>query len=90
MRLDWSGGGGKILNIPVVHCSGVQNQFHKTDDRYIIQQLLSLETLLKIDICYRFFLKVRDHSFKYQLNMKDGVVRNKSLFDRTVGLARTL
>ena len=30
-----TGGGGKILNVPVVYCSGVQNPFHKTDDRYI-------------------------------------------------------
>ena len=37
-----------------------------------------------------FFLKVRDHSFKYQLNLKDGVVSNKPLFDRTVGLGRTI
>lgn len=63
-----TGGAGKILNIPVVHCSGIQQEFTKTD---------------------RFFLKVKDHSFKYQLNLKEGIVSNKPLFDRTVGLGRT-
>jgi len=64
-----TGGGGKIFNVPVVHCSGAQQEFHKTD---------------------RFFLKIRDHSFKYQLNLKDGVVSNMPLFARTVGLGRTI
>ena len=28
---DYSGGPGKIMNIPVVHCSGLQQPFTKTD-----------------------------------------------------------
>ena len=39
---------------------------------------------------HRFFLKVRDHSFKYQFNLEDGVVTNKPLFNRTVGISRTI
>lgn len=38
----------------------------------------------------RFFLKIRDHSFKYQLNTSEGIVSNRPLFDRTVGLTRTI
>lgn len=64
-----TGGAGRVQNIPVVHCSGVQQPFHKTD---------------------RFFLKVKDHTFSYQLNLEDGIVSNKSLFNRTVGLGRTI
>ena len=38
---------------------------------------------------HRFLLKVRDHSIKYQLNLEEGVVSNKPLFDRTVGISRS-
>ena len=41
-------------------------------------------------MCFRFLLKIRDHSFNYQLNLKDGVISNKPLFDRTVGMSRRL
>jgi len=37
---------------------------------------------------HRFFLRVRDHSFKYSFNLEDGVFMNKPLFDRTVGVSR--
>ena len=36
-----------------------------------------------------FLLKVRDHSIKYWLNLEEGVVSNKPLFDRTVGISRS-
>jgi len=64
-----TGGGGKVQNVPVVHCSGIQHTFYGK---------------------HRFFLKVRDHSFKYQLNLEEGVVTNKPLFDRTVWISRSL
>jgi len=63
------GGAGKVQNIPVVYCSGIQYTFYSK---------------------HRFFLKVRDHSFKYQLNLEEGIVSNKPLFDRTVGISRTV
>ena len=63
------GGAGRVQTIPVVHCSGVQQPFTKTD---------------------RFFLKVKDHTFSYQLNLEEGIVSNKPLFNRTVGLGRTI
>ena len=31
--IKYSGGPGKIMNIPVVHCSGIQQPFRK-NDRY--------------------------------------------------------
>eukprot|EP00092_Neocalanus_flemingeri_P001571 GFUD01001674.1.p1 GENE.GFUD01001674.1~~GFUD01001674.1.p1 ORF type:complete len:214 (-),score=67.69 GFUD01001674.1:288-929(-) len=64
-----SGGGGRVENVPVVHCSGIQHTFYGKQ---------------------RFFLKVRDHSFKYQFNLEEGVVSNKPLFDRTVGIGRRI
>ena len=64
-----TGGGGKVQNVPVVHCSGIQHTFYGKQ---------------------RFFLKVRDHSFKYQFNLEEGVISNKPLFDRTVGISRTV
>ena len=82
-----SGGGGKIFNVPVVHCSGAQQEFHKTDR--LASQIVNFMIHIKI-LSYRFFLKIRDHSFKYQLNLKDGVVSNMPLFARTVGLGRTI
>jgi len=63
------GGAGKVQNVPVVHCSGIQHTFYGK---------------------HRFFLKVRDHSFKYQFNLEEGIVSNKPLFDRTVGIRRTV
>ena len=85
---DYSGGPGKIMNIPVVHCSGVQQPFTKTD-RYIGQSRAS-HWNGKNSCFLRFFLRVRDHSFRYQINLEEGVICNKPLFDRTVGLGRTL
>lgn len=38
---------------------------------------------------HRFFLKVRDHSFKYSFNLEDGIFSNRPLFDRTIGVSRT-
>jgi len=63
------GAGGRVQNIPVVQCSGIQHKFYGK---------------------HRFFIKVKDHSFKYQFNLEDGVVTNKPLFDRTVGISRTV
>ena len=63
-----TGGGGRVQNIPVVQCSGIQHTFYAKQ---------------------RFFLKVKDHSFKYQFNLEDGVISNKPLFDRTVGIRRS-
>jgi len=57
-----------VMNVPVVHCSGIQHKFYGK---------------------HRFFLKVRDHSFKYSFNLEDGIFSNKPLFDRTVGISRT-
>lgn len=37
---------------------------------------------------HRFFLKIRDHSFKYSFNLEEGVFANKPLFDRTIGISR--
>jgi hypothetical protein len=33
---------------------------------------------------------VKDHSFKYQFNLEEGIFSNKPLFDRTVGIGRTV
>ena len=38
----------------------------------------------------RFFLKIRDHSFKYQFNLEEGIFSNKPMFDRTVGISRRI
>jgi len=57
----------KFVNVPVVHCSGIQRKFYGR---------------------FTFFLKVRDHNFKYSFNLEDGVFTNKPLFDRTVGVSR--
>jgi len=38
---------------------------------------------------HRFFLKVRNHNFKYSFNLEEGVFSNKPLFDRTLGISRT-
>jgi len=37
---------------------------------------------------HRFFLRVRNHSFKYSFNLEDGMFSNKPLFDRTLGISR--
>ncbi|XP_023344998.1 transmembrane protein 223 isoform X2 [Eurytemora carolleeae] len=58
-----------FMNVPVVHCSGIQHKFYGK---------------------HRFFLKVRDHSFKYSFNLEDGIFSNRPLFDRTVGISRTI
>jgi len=38
---------------------------------------------------YKFLLKVKNQSFKYSLNLEEGVFANKPLFDRTLGISRT-
>eukprot|EP00088_Acartia_fossae_P048292 TRINITY_DN5267_c2_g1_i1.p1 TRINITY_DN5267_c2_g1~~TRINITY_DN5267_c2_g1_i1.p1 ORF type:complete len:233 (-),score=16.32 TRINITY_DN5267_c2_g1_i1:219-917(-) len=38
---------------------------------------------------HKFFLKVKDHSFKYSFNLEDGIISNKPLFDRILGISRT-
>merc|ERR1712059_77974 len=37
-----------------------------------------------------FFVKVRDHSFRYRLNLEDGTISNRPLFNRTIGQGRTV
>ncbi len=39
---------------------------------------------------HRFFLRIKDHTFKYQLNLEGGTFSNKPLFDKTVGLRRRM
>ncbi len=39
---------------------------------------------------HRFFLIIKDHMFKYQFNLEDGIFTNKPLFDKTVGLRRRI
>ena len=38
----------------------------------------------------RIFLNVKGHRFRYQFNVKDGIFSNKPLFERTVGITRTI
>ena len=38
----YSGGPGKIMNVPVVHCSGVQQPFRQTD-RYGVSSICVME-----------------------------------------------
>ena len=72
-----------MLLVKQDHHLDVGHPFHfQKFDFYNYDIVLNME-------CFRFFLKVKDHSFKYQLNLKEGIVSNKPLFDRTVGLGRT-
>jgi len=38
----------------------------------------------------RFFLRVKDRQFKFQVNVTDGVFTNRPLFERTVGISRRI
>ena len=38
----------------------------------------------------RFFLRVKDRQFKFQVNVQDGVFTNRPLFERTVGVSRRM
>ena len=38
----------------------------------------------------RFYLRVKERQFKFQVNVQDGVFTNKPLFERTVGISRRI
>jgi len=37
---------------------------------------------------YKCLLNVKDHKFGYHFNMEDGVINNRGMFDRAIGLGR--
>ena len=48
------------------------------------------DVVKQFQVDQRIFLNVKGHRFRYQFNVKDGIFSNKPLFERTVGITRTI
>jgi len=74
--------GGKLVSIQTYGILGRQDNWKTIPLTYCTGQQH------KFYGKHRFFLKIRDHSFKYHFNLEDGVFSNRALFDRTLGMGR--